>query len=187
MKRKIILALEGPDNVGKGTQMKKIVSYFKDINFVALYDSLKAGETDSEKVEYGHKREKEYFKVRKYLWDNGIPQINDRSHYSEYAYRMFRNSDKIEDLLAMEKEYSELKDDYLTIIFIDEIENISSRDDGYSAYKKEDLGSIKKLIERFKYIAEKSIYKNYIININGKDENEVFDIIKNLIQEKFKI
>jgi thymidylate kinase len=65
--KKIILSFEGPDNVGKGTQMKKVVGYFKDINFVTLYDSLKAGETDEEKVDYGIKREKRYFQVRNYL------------------------------------------------------------------------------------------------------------------------
>ena len=185
MKRKIILSLEGPDNVGKGTQMKKIVSYFKDINFVALYDSLKAGDTDGEKVEYGRKREERYFKVRNYLWEEDIPQINDRSHYSEYAYRMFRNSDKIDDLLEMEKKYEHLKNDFLTLIFIDEVENISERDDGVSAYKGDDLESIKKLIDRFKEISEKSIFENYIININGKDEDEVFEIVLEKIFQKF--
>ncbi len=185
--KKIILALEGPDNVGKGTQLKKIVEYFKDVNFVCLYDSLKAGETDEEKVKYGKKREEKYFETRKFLWENNIAQINDRSHYSEYAYRMFRNSNIIDDLLNLENKYKDIKDDYLTFIFIDKVKNISERDDGQSAYKKEEVEKIGELIKRFKYISKKSIFENYIININGKNEDEVFEIVREKIKEKFDL
>ena len=183
--KKIILSFEGPDNVGKGTQVKKVVEHFKTINFVCLYDSLKAGESDEEKVDYGKKREEVYFNVRNYLWEQNLPQINDRSHYSEYAYRMFRNSDKIDDLLELEKKYINLSDDYLTLIFVDNPENISKRDDGESAYKAEDLKSISELIDRFRFISEKSIFENYIIDINGKDEDEVFEMVLKKIKNKF--
>jgi GTPase SAR1 family protein len=100
---------------------------------------------------------------------------------------MFRNSDKIDDLLELEEKYLHLKDDYLTFTFIDTVEKISQRDDGYSAYKKDDLEDIQILLERFDYIIEKSIFENYTININGKDEDEVFKIVLEKIKEKFDL
>jgi hypothetical protein len=98
---------------------------------------------------------------------------------------MFRDSDKIDDILKMEKNYGEIIEESLIFTFIDKVENIAKRDDGHSQYNKDDLDAIKKLIKRFKFISKKSIFENYIIDIEGKDEDEVFEIIKKKIENKF--
>lgn len=184
---KIIIGFDGPDNVGKGTQIKLLRKYLKDVPFVILDGINPMGDTQEDKVKFGEKSERQYFKARKSMWNNSIPQISDRTHYSEYAYRIFRDSDKIDDILEMEKEFKELIDDIVIFTFIDKVENIMDRDDGDSAYGKDDLEGIKKLIDRFKYISEKSIFENYIVDIDGKNEDEVFEIILEKIKNKFRI
>lgn len=185
--KKIILCFDGPDNVGKGTQINLVREYFKKIPFVILHVTNPIGDTAEKKVEYGSAMENQYFKARKSLSENFIPQINDRAHYSEYAYRIFRDSDRIDDILEMENKFKELIVNTLIFTFIDKPENISLRDDGLSMYEKEDVDKIQKLIDRFKYISEKSIFDNYIINIDGKNEDEVFEIVLEKIKNKFNL
>jgi len=184
--KKIILIFDGLDNVGKSTQIKKIRQWLNNKAFVITNLDAPIGEDNLKKISYGSKNIENFFKIWTLGWKNNIPLISDRGHFSEYAYRMFRDSDKIDDILEMEKKYSEIISDTIIFNFIDNANNIAQRDDGLSQYQAEEVDKIQKLIDRFKFISEKSIFENYLIDINAKDENEVFKIIKEKIQTKFK-
>jgi thymidylate kinase len=111
-----------------------------------------------------------------------VPIILDRTHFSEYAYSFFRGGHKIEDILNLEKEFSDLKENIFIITFIDRVDNIAQRDDGLSAFQPKDKENIEKIINNFKEISQKSIFKNIIIDIEGKDEDEVFEeILKKML------
>jgi thymidylate kinase len=59
----IILGFDGPDNVGKSTQIKKIRKYFKDIPFTVLNIEAPVGNNNEEKLKYGLENSRNNFKV----------------------------------------------------------------------------------------------------------------------------
>ena len=87
--------------------------------------------------------------------------------------------------MEIEKDYSEMQGDVLGLIFIDEVENISARDDGNSNYSADDIENIKNIIDNFVEIAEKSIFDVRVININGKDIKVVQTEVNDIVWEKF--
>ncbi len=183
--KKIIIAFDGPDNVGKGTQISLLRKWLKNIPFVLMNLDRPAGDTHGEKLNYGLEASRNALLANKALWEKSIPQIVDRMHYTEYAYSLLRGGHSIKDILDLEKEFLEMKDDFFTIIFIDETENIQKRDDGLSEYNADDRGEVAEITKRFPEIAKHSLFENVIININGKDIQTVQAEVKKEILKKF--
>jgi len=183
MNKKIVIAFDGPDNVGKSTQIKLLRKYFKEIPFLILDVDAPVGDNSQEKLKYGKEHTKRTLQT---IRDLPFSQIHDRIHFTEYAYSFFREGHPIDEIVDLEKGYEEIKDNLLIITFIDEVKNISDRDDGLSLFDKEDHDNITTLINRFKEISEKSIFENYIINIHEKDIETVHSEVITLIENKFK-
>ncbi len=183
--KKIIIAFDGPDNVGKGTQIGLLRKWLKHIPFVLTNLDRPHGETHSEKINYGFNASKNHLVAKKAIWKQGIPQIVDRMHYTEYAYSILRGGHEIKKIIELEKEFKDLKQDLFIIIFIDNAENISIRDDGKSVYKGNDYESITKITHRFIEIAEKSLFDNVIINIHNKDISTVEKEVQSVLLNKF--
>lgn len=182
MNTKIVIAFDGPDNVGKSTQIKLLRKKYGSIPFLIMDVDAPIGITSKEKLSYGKEHVRRTFEAIQTL---PFAQIHDRIHYTEYAYSFFREGHFLDDILAMEKKYKNIHDNLIIITFIDEVENISSRDDGLSQFQKEDHKNITKLIERFKEISNASIFDNNIINIHEKNIDMVHDEVIQIIENKF--
>lgn len=183
--KKLIIAFDGPDNVGKGTQMARLRKWLSHIPFVITNLDRPHGETHEEKIHYGLCASKNHIHAQHLLWKQEIPQLVDRMHYTEYAYSVLRGGHDIETILNMEQDFIDMKDDFLTIIFIDDVHQIQNRDDGLSYYNAENQDHIRLIIERFKEIAQKSLFNNIIINIQGKDIDTVEKEVQSKIREQF--
>ncbi len=183
--KRIIIAFDGPDNVGKGTQISLLRKWLKHIPFVLTNLDRPHGSTDSEKIDYGLVASKNHLLAKHTLWKNNLPQIVDRMHYTEYAYSILRGGHEINTIINLEKDFIDMKNDFFTIIFIDKIENISHRDDGDSVYRGDDLKSIEQIKHRFIEIAEHSLFDNIIINIHNKNIATVQEEVKSALLEKF--
>lgn len=180
-----IIILDGPDNVGKGTQLALLRKYFKSTPFVITNLDKPVGNNLDEKKIYGLQAITHQLTTMALAAKQGIPCIADRGHYTEYAYSMFREAHTLETILAIEQQYQEVQDIIIGIIFVDDVENISGRDDGQSAYNKEDLIQIQHIIERFEEHAAVSHFETKIINIKEKDIETVHQEVIRLLQNKF--
>ena len=180
-----IIAFDGPDNVGKGTQIALLRKWLSRIPFVLTNLDRPHGKTNEEKLHYGYHASKNHLEAKSILHRNGIPHLVDRMHYTEYAYSILRGGHELENILNLERAYEHISDDFLTIIFIDKVENILKRDDGESVYERDDYLAVERIVERFREIAEQSIFKNEMINIDGKSIEEVQEEVKHVIKKHF--
>ncbi len=184
--KNIILAFDGPDNVGKSTQIKKVRKYFKNLPFVVLNLEAPVGENNEERLNYGLENMEKYFELILSAREKNIPVILDRCHFSEYAYSFLRGGHKIEKILKLEKKFEELKENLIIFTFIDEAENIIKRDDGLSAFDPEKKEEVEKIINNFKEISRKSLFQNFLMNIRGEDEEKVFKEIIDRLENMIK-
>ncbi len=180
--KKIVIAFDGPDNVGKSTQIKLLRKKYKNIPFLIIDVDAPVGEDFTEKLHYGKEHSKITLDTIKKI---PYSQIHDRIHYTEYAYSFFRGGHTLDDIIEIEKKYEEIHKDLLIITFIDRVENISARDDGLSQFNKEDHENIVKLVHRFKEISNMSIFDNHIIDIHGKDIDTVHNEVIHHVEQKF--
>ena len=168
-----IIIFDGPDNVGKGTQIKLLRKKLVDTPFNITNLDKPVGETLLAKQEYGLENINNQLQTMVAGSALGIPQLADRGHYSEYAYSILRITHSMKVIQMIEEQYLSSKDNILGIIFIDTVKNISDRDDGESNYDKDDLETIETIIQRFKETKEHSHFPTYIIDIQGKDKDLV--------------
>ncbi len=183
--KKIIIAFDGPDNVGKGTQIQLLRKWLKHIPFMLTDLNRPIGNSDNEKINYGLHASENHLAAKLAIWKQGIPQIADRMHYTEYAYSILRGGHNIQTILNIEEKYKEMKDGFFTIIFVDKVENISARDDGKSNFDADNHSEIQSIYDRFIEIADYSIFDNVIINIQGKDIPTVQKEVQEILLKKF--
>jgi len=158
----MLIIFEGPDNVGKTTQINLLRNYFANKNKTFILHHSSNYKVPPEK----HKElaKKEYLTI----FNLNEDIICDRLHGGEYVYGpIYRNynGDFVFDLES---------EGYL-IVLIDEPKNLIKRDDGKSF--SIDLEKKRLEIQRFKEFYEKSNLKKILININGKSIEEVHQII----------
>ena len=184
-KRTPIIAFDGPDNVGKGTQISLLRKWLSHIPFVLTNLDRPHGENHEEKLNYGYQASKNHLKAKELLWREEIPHLVDRMHYTEYAYSILRKGHSLDTILELEKSFLDMRDDFLTIIFLDTPENILKRDDGLSVYQRDDYKAVEDIIERFQEIAELSHFHNHIISITGKSIPQVHEEVKEVMRNFF--
>lgn len=174
----MILFVEGIDNVGKGTQINLIRSYFKDYKFQIMHHSNVKG-VDRK---YSLCLYKKTFDLVRVAMANDISLILDRSHLGEYVYsEMYRGYDG-NYVFDIEDQYNDVTNNAILIVLIDKPENTLKRDDGKSL--STNLENRIKEKERFEYAYEKSRIKNKIlINIDCKSIEEVNKEITNYINK----
>ena len=103
MKKHPIIILDGPDNVGKGTQLALLRKYFTNIPFVITNLDKPVGEGTEEKKNYGLISIDNQLKTMVLGAQQGIPYIADRGHYTEYAYSIFREAHELQTILDIEE------------------------------------------------------------------------------------
>ncbi len=180
-----IIAFDGPDNVGKGTQIALLRKWLSHIPFVLTNLDRPHGKNHDEKLDYGYRASRNHLRAKELLWREGIPHLVDRMHYTEYAYSILRGGHLLENILTLEQAFLTMRDDFLTIIFVDEVENILKRDDGLSVYKRDDYEAVENIIKRFHEIAEASHFHNRIISITGKSIPQVHEEVREIVRAFF--
>lgn len=174
--------IEGPDRCGKSTQIKRLMKFFagtKPMEWLH-YTSLK-GLTPEHQTELFKNTFDHMFKL---ISQDDAIWFLDRSHLGEKVYGpIYRPSIDTDYIWDLEKKHriSEREDIFLIVVYDSSFKNIE-RDDGDS-YTTE-LEACKKEVENFKSAYHgTSIRKKILIDIAGKDADEVQKIIEEFIRE----
>jgi len=177
------ILIEGPDNVGKSSQIRAIKNHFNKETFA----TCSLGSVKQNSPEEYIQCSKDYFKnlveLSNYQYSIGKSSIWDRSHLGEMVYApMYRN---YSGDFALEYEKHVIDPDTFLFVFIDEAQNLIDRDDGLS--HSVELDKKEKEIKLFEEAYEKSTIKNKtIIYINGLNEKEVTERVIRYLNVKIK-
>lgn len=184
----LVIGFDGPDNVGKDTQIELLRKAFPDRVFSILDQNAPVGNTIEEKQKYGMKMLKEFEDNVKLLSENGKNLILNRTHYSEYSYGMtfrdmYNNTEYMKEVLKTDMNlfnFLKEKEDIILIIFVfsDKPTNIAERDDGKSLYTPEQLNLIESLVFNFKAISTLSELSHVTIDIESLGILDVHNLIK---------
>lgn len=164
------ILVEGPDNVGKSTQIQNIKNYFNNIVFVTLSHGNTKQLCVNDYIEYNTALFRSMFETISNNDYIEVSTICDRSHIGEMVYApIFRNYDG-DYVLNIEEEYSDI-DNLILIMYVDEPQNLISREDGQSF--STDIDVKWEEVRRFKEAFEKCNLKKILISITDKTEKEV--------------
>lgn len=177
------IILEGLDNVGKSTQIRKIQPLLLDKPIhIMHYMNIKGFDDMNDVRDYSEHMYRNMFHIASvfYFRDHFVM---DRAHIGEVVYSpMYRGYDGsyVYDIEREFINFSKFWDEVYLITFIDKPENLIKRDDGLSFTTQ--LEKKQTEIDAFIEATNRSGIKNkLILDINGKNEDEVFDIIKDFI------
>ena len=183
-----IILLESPDNCGKSTQIHEINRHFyPDKLFHTLHYGgvRKPGITPDQYKEISKKYYREMFSLFQIAQYNNLNLICDRSHIGDFIYGpLFRNYDG-SYVFDLEKETSlNWKEIYL-ITFIDEVDNLIKREDGYSYSIDREVKQ--KEINLFIEAHETStIPHKFLLNIKDYGIKEVGEIVCSWLDKEMK-
>lgn len=178
----MIIIFEGPDNCGKGTQMRLIQPLLTDRPLHTMHYMALKGIDKKNIIEYSSNMYRQMFDILLHNYDKSN-FILDRSHISEVVYSPIYRKYDGSYVYDIEKEFTNhpMWDDIVLITFIDKAENLISRDDGLSPSLA--LEDKNRELDAFIMASKKSSIKHkYIIDINNKGQYKVFDEIKNLLK-----
>ena len=213
----MIVIVEGPDNVGKGTQILKIKKYMEEYygpTHVLHYSNIKGLTkginkynlsspqqelfelTDQEKIRLmSVDLYDQMFQLIKYSSDNEINLILDRAHIGEMVYSPIYRQYSGDYVIKQELKYFHDKDitteadiwkkvwfNTKLIVFVDNPASLIKRDDGLSFTTDHE----KKITEitLFKSAYEKSYLYKTLIDIQGLDENQVWEKVESFLIER---
>jgi len=177
----MVVIFEGPDNVGKGTQIRNI---FQELSKSKPTHTLHYSGIKRDFSEDALKDSKKIYKSMFRLLNQNYIQSNfilDRSHLGEYVYgHLYRKYDP-SYIFDLEKSiFPGMMSQTYLLMFIDNPMNLIKRDDGLSLSTKKRY----KIIElyRFQEAFKLSHIKNkFLIDIEGKDINDVKQEIFNYL------
>jgi thymidylate kinase len=177
--------MEGLDNCGKTTQIRKLLKYFIDKpTFVIHFSGIQDISAQKSK-NYSIKLYNEMFLLMKNAYQDQRSLIFDRSHIGEYVYApMYRNypGDFIFDIENIYENDLFFNNIYL-FTMIDDPENIIKREDGKSF--SIELENKQKEIDLFVEATNRSNIKHKkIINIAGKSIDDVHKQVLRALDEE---
>lgn len=167
------IIIEGPDRVGKSTQIKRLMKFFAGsspmqwLHYTSIRGLDENWQTELFKTTFNH-----MFKL--ITREPNVIWFLDRSHLGEKVYGpVYRPNSNTDYVWDLEKKYKigEREDVFLLLFYDSSFENLK-RDDGDS-YTVE-LDACRKEVERFKaaYYST-SIRKKIMIDIANKDTDQV--------------
>lgn len=174
------IIIEGPDRCGKSTQIKKIMQLYaltgpiQWLHYSAIRGLSNTDQTSQFKVTFNHMFE--------LLKDDSATWLLDRSHIGERVYGpMYRPEIDTDYIWDLENQYKiHQKSNIGLILLYDSSFKNLERDDGDSYTT--DLDKSEKEVTLFKRAwYETSIRKKIMIDIAGKNEDQVFEEIKSFI------
>jgi len=177
----MIYIFEGPDNVGKTTQINKLKKYLEieksQLVHILHYSNIKGNDIFERSNHYYN----QMFGLMKFAANNNINLIFDRAHGGETVYSPIYRNYSGDYVYEIEQNYnSKITANAKLFVFIDEPENLINREDGKSFSTEYEKKADE--INRFGEFYNKSNIKNkYLININGLDIDQVWEKIKNEI------
>lgn len=180
----MIIILTGLDCCGKTTQTAKLQQLLTDKPLHQLhYTALKGFDNNGELINYTSKMYTQMFSMMK-LFNDKAHFIVDRFHIDEAVYSpMYKNysGDYVFDIEDMFNK-TEFWDDVYLITFIDDIDTVIKRDDGlsYTLDPKKKAEEIRRFIKAHDM---SSIKNKYLMDIEGKDIEEVFKEICKFIKK----
>jgi len=182
----MIIICEGPDNVGKGTQIIKIKRHLEEqgkLVHVLHYSNIKGDNIEQRSHQYYW----EMFDFIKFSIFNNRSLILDRAHGGETVYSPIYRNYSGDYVYELESKFGNtILSNCLLIVFTANPETLIQRDDGLSFTVE--LMKKQKEIDLFKLFYEKSHIKNKCyIDITGKNPDEVFEEIKCHIQKMLNI
>jgi thymidylate kinase len=174
------IIFEGLDNVGKSTQIEELRKHYKDIGFIVTKSSFIKDFTPEEFKKNSSLEYEQSFRIFNQDFDISC----DRLHLGEYVYGNIYRGYSGEHVFDLEDKYDLNKiDDLFLFVFIDDVDNLLSRDDGLSLTTDRDKKQYE--IQRFIEAFEKSKIKNkLLINVNNKSIEDVTKELVNFIEEK---
>lgn len=180
----MVIFIEGLDRCGKDTQISALKNHFNKDIFCTLHYSNVKHKTNKETLEYSKKLYSNMFDIINFQDSLECSTILNRSHIGECVYSpMYRNYSG-EYVFTLESNMLHVADQFL-FTFIDEPENLISRDDGLSF--STDLEKKKQEVELFISAHNKSNISNkLLVNINNKSIEEVTHLIVNFIEQKLQ-
>lgn len=177
------IIVEGLDRVGKTTQIKRMMKYFMDKPIQCLHYTAIPGVTPSEQTEFFKKTFADMFAL--ILGNKNKVWILDRSHLGETVYGpIYRPNEDINYVWYYEGAFhiKKREDIALIILYDSSFKNVTERDDGDSLSTNLDM--VKKEVEGFKRAYKStSIQKKIMIDIAGKDVDQVSEEIKEFLIE----
>lgn len=185
----MVIYVEGPDNVGKGTQISNMVKEFAALGEMSMwwhYSNFGIKDVD-ECMEYSEDAYWEMFTQANYMNLGGTNIICDRAHLGEWVYgKKYRNYDadfiwKVEEDMIDECEVGGAKwsHNYL-LVFIDEPENLIARDDGlsFSTALEDKRWEVDRFVDAFR---RSKISNKVLVNISGKTPEKVWSEVKKFL------
>jgi len=178
-----VIIFEGPDNCGKSTQIKMLLKYLAyDPTHVIHYSNI-PGISNKRSMEYGKVLYGDMFKLITESFLSGRNLILDRAHLGEYVYSPIYRDYNGDYIFELEKQFMEnihRKHNIYLFLFVDEPENLVSREDGLSF--STELDKKTKEINLFKEAFNKSsIINKFPVNIHGVTAEQVHEFVKDVI------
>lgn len=191
----MVIIFEGPDNVGKGTQIEMLRKAFHDYeiptqvmhcsNFKFNGD-LNDRYSEKEKAEALKEMSKRYYTmlmktINVYNTKDSNYEsvlILDRAHLGETVYSpIYRNYNG--DYVYELENLVECPDKVLVITLVDKAENLVSREDGLSF--STDIDKKNKEIDAFKEANSNTKFNSLLVHIDGLNPEKVFEKISNFV------
>ena len=173
------IILEGLDNVGKTTQINNIREEFNSSFFLTFHlSNIKTKKWSNEAYQsYFKNLYVEYFEL---IESNEYDLLFDRFHLGESVYSPLYRNYSGDYVFELEKIIENCNEVYL-IVLIDEAKNLLNREDGnsFTIELEKKQQEIDLFIEAFK---KSSIKNKILININNKNQQQVFKEIKDFIK-----
>jgi len=177
---------EGPDNVGKDTQINLIMKHYSNLSFQKLHYSALPFKGLEQIIKYSNRLYSDMFRMMSFLKKKNINLIFNRSHLGETVYAPLYRGYSGDYVFAIEDKYVEsLRENLYLITFVNDPNIILSRDDGKSFYENSE--GVAAEVDGFLRAHRKSKIKNKLqINIGNMQPDEIFAIVKNFLDSENK-
>jgi len=175
------IIIEGPDNVGKSTQIRYIKNYFNTVHFLTYSSGFVKQSSDKAYIAYSRRMMEVQYDTFEFNESINVSSICDRAHIGETVYSPIYRGYSGDFVFEYEKD---IKNQYL-IVYLDTPANLIKRDDGLSF--STELDKKQKEIDGFIRGFNMSKIKNKkIIYITGKNEHQVQNETISFIKEKYE-
>jgi thymidylate kinase len=170
----MIYIIEGPDNVGKGTQIRNIKKYLEEkdrLVHVMHYSNIKGQNIEKRSQIYYE----QMFQLCQFSLLQNFDLILDRAHLGEYVYSPIYRNYSGKYVFDIEKKFD--LDKIILFVFTARSEDLISREDGLSFSieldkKQHELDFFKKAFEL------SNIKHKHLIDITNKDIDKVWKEIE---------
>lgn len=189
--RKLII-VEGMDNTGKDTQIKRIVNrYPNDIFHTLHYHAVKSRTPAEARMLAEMTYDSMFGIIETCTWSSFI--LN-RSHYGEYVYgKIYRDYPDPEYVFELERRFRNrevlLRDRAVLIVFVNtDFETLAAREDGDSLSQGK-ISLIKSERDRFTSVYELSAVdpmRKCLINTAGKNIEEVSAMVDSFLDRVYE-